>query len=190
MLLAAGRSSRYGSPKLLLPFDGMPLVRRAALAALDIGAALVVVTGEYREQIVEALAGLDATLIHNPRWDEGMGTSIGAGCRALLEWIIDVDAAIVCPADLPLIGTAQFQRLIDAHRGAPQRIVVSAWDDAQGPPCLFPQMHFPALAALKGPQGARPLLERHAAQVLRVAMPEAATDIDTVADYEKLRSLN
>ena len=186
ILLAAGNSSRYGAPKLLQPFDGLPLVRRAALSALHAGAEVRVVTGAYAPQIAQALDGIGVRLVHNAAWAEGMGTSIGTAFRGLIDEGRDVEAAVVCPADLPLIGSEQLQRLFDAHRAQPGRAVISVWDHSQGPPCLFPRDWFEALSALRGPQGARRLLAARAGELVRVEMPEAAADIDTPQDHARI----
>ncbi len=190
VLLAAGNSSRFGSPKLLSPLGDSTLIAHAARAALQTGAPLIVVTGAYADKITAALEGINARLIHNSDWEEGMGTSIATAFRHLPNDADTFDAAIVCPADMPLVGAAQFQRLIDAHRQSPQRIIVSDLGEAQGPPCLFPRHYFEELAKLRGPQGARTLLKEHKAEITSIAMPEAAMDIDTPDDYAKLQSRN
>ncbi|HKY93469.1 MAG TPA: NTP transferase domain-containing protein [Nevskiaceae bacterium] len=188
VLLAAGAARRFGSAKLLATLDGEPLVRRAACAAREAGAALVVVTGRYADEVRHALDGLEATIVHNPEWEDGMGASIAAAFRHLASATDAVDAAIVCPADLPKVGAPQLQRLLDAHRAAPDRIVASDLGSAIGAPCLFPRRFFGELAALSGAQGARVLLDRHAALVTTVGMPEAALDVDTPADLAALAS--
>ena len=185
VLLAAGSSSRYGGIKLLAPVDGMPLVRHAALAALDAGLTLVVVTGAHIEPVEDALQGIAAARLHNADWDDGMGSSIAAAFSHLLRTPESYAAAIVYPADLPLIGHAQLARLIERHRLAPSRIQAADIGGVLAPPCLFPRDCFAELARLSGPRGARSVLERHADRVEAVAMPEAAVDIDTRDDYRR-----
>lgn len=191
ILLAAGCSSRYGSPKLLAPFGNRTLIAHAAQSALQTGLPLFVLTGCYAEQIGTALEGMDARLVHNDQWQDGMGTSIGKAFAHLLQKEKEhFDTAIVCPADMPLVGAAQFQRLIAAHLDAPASIIVSDLGNAQGPPCLFPREYFEELSALQGPEGARSVIRTHAGNVVRIAMPEAATDIDTPQDYAALQKLS
>lgn len=188
VLLAAGNSSRYGSAKLLEEFGGQTLIRRISEAALATGSRVLVVTGAYAERINAELAGLDVTLLHNADWNEGMGTSIAKAFKQLLSLADPCVAAIVCPTDLPLIGTAQLRRLIDAHHRRPHRIVASAWGETQGTPCLFPAVHFDELAQLRGPSGAKVLLAKRESALERVEMPEAAADIDTKEDYMRLKN--
>jgi molybdenum cofactor cytidylyltransferase len=65
--------------------------------------------------------------------------------------------------------------------------VASVYGDAVGVPAFFAHELFGELRALHGAAGARGVLDRHAARVRRFAMPEARFDIDTPADYERLR---
>lgn len=185
VLLAAGNSSRYGRAKLLENYGGAPLVRRAAETALSVTDSLCVVTGAYAADIRQALADLDCEILHNAHWQDGMGSSIATAFTQLLSADAP-DAAIVLPADLPLIGTPQLQRLLDVHRAHPQQLLVSDFGVAQGPPCLFPRRCFHELAQMGGTQGARAILEKYTGEIQRVPMPEAATDIDTPEDYARL----
>lgn len=186
LLLAAGNAGRFGSAKQLAPFDGTPLVRRAAQSVLDAGLPLAVVTGAYADKVAAALEGLPLTLLHNPDWAQGMGSSLGCGFRQLFAG--DSQTALVCLADQPRIQAPQLRQLITAWQQAPQRMAAAAHGDALGPPCLFPRRWYEELSQWSGPQGARKLLERQAQDLLRVDMPEAAVDVDTREDYERLKT--
>jgi len=183
VLLAAGSASRYGSAKQLLPIDGEPMVRRATLAALQIGARLLVVTGAHAAAVEAALAGLPLELLHNPDWEQGMGGSIGCAFRHIGQ---SSPASLVLLADQPQVGAGELQRLVDAGQRMPGRIIAANHGALLGPPCLFPQRWYPELAALSGPQGARGLLQKHAAEVEPLPLPQAAADIDTPEDYRRL----
>jgi molybdenum cofactor cytidylyltransferase len=185
VLLAAGDASRFGSAKQRVLIGGIPMVKRAAQAALGTGAGLIVVTGAYRDDVAAELAGLPLTLLHNADWRQGMGESIACGFRHLGD-VPASTAAIVCLADQPLVGTAELQRLISAHLTASERIVAADHGTTLGAPCLFPRRYYAELAGLTGAQGARKLLDIHAQHVTAVAMPEAAVDVDTPLDYERL----
>ncbi|MFA5938127.1 MAG: nucleotidyltransferase family protein [Sinimarinibacterium sp.] len=185
VLLAAGSSSRYGGIKLLAQIDGVSLLRRAAQTALEAGTELVVVTGAYTAEFDAALNGLDTTRIHNADWAEGMGGSIACAFQLLCARIDPPPAALVCLADQPQIGAPQLRRLIEVWREQPDCIIASQFGATQGPPCLFPRRYFDELAQLRGPQGARRVLDAHPDVVRAIALPEAAVDIDTVEDYQR-----
>ena len=185
LLLAAGSAGRFGGPKQCAPIDGVPLVRRAALAGLAIGADVVVVTGAHADAVAAALRGLPLQTVHNEEWAEGMGSSIACGIRHLAQDPA-THATLICLSDQPLVGAAQLQRLMDAYDQTPEHIIASDHGSTLGPPCIFPRRFHAELATLSGPDGARALLAAHAAAVRCVGMPEASVDIDTQGDIERL----
>ncbi|MDR2187758.1 MAG: molybdopterin-binding/glycosyltransferase family 2 protein [Azonexus sp.] len=180
LVLAAGRSSRMGEQnKLLCPVDGAPLVLRAVNAALASRAAQVmVVTGHEAERIEAALAGQPVSFTYNPDYPGGMASSLRCGLRALCA---DTAAVIVLLADMPAIGAADIDRLIDAFDPAKPAVLVPEYDGRRGNPVLWPRRHFAELASLSGDIGGRGLLEQYAAEVQSLAFPSPVifVDVDT-----------
>ena len=188
VVLAAGASSRYGAPKQFLRIGGESLVRRAARAALDTGAEVAVVTGAHASKVAAELADLPLRLLHNAGWEQGMGGSIACGFHELLRRPDAAPAALLCLADQPLVGAGELRQLVEQHRASPDRIIVSDYGGARGPPCLFPAEFYAELAALNGPAGARAVLSAHPHRVVAVAMPQGAADIDTPEDWLRLNA--
>lgn len=182
LLLAAGGSRRFGSPKQLAAIGAVAMVRQCALAALATGAAVNVVIGAHAEAVSACLAGLPLALVHNPDWVGGIGGSIACGVRALLARPQAPDAIVLHLADLPAVTGADLDRIIDAGRTAPDRVVVAGFGAASGPPVLFPPRLFAALSALDGDRGARDLVAAEGAAAIVVPVAGAARDIDTPAD--------
>jgi len=179
VVLAAGAATRFGASKLSETMDGVPLVRRAVLAATETGAQVVVVTGAHRNLIEPCIADLPSQCAFNANWADGMGASIACGIAVLAT---RCDAAIIALADQVRIGAEQFNALIAAHANSPQRIIAAQFDGVIGPPCLFPRAYFAELAELAGDRGARALLQRRADRVDSLPMPQAAVDVDTPED--------
>ena len=186
VVLAAGGSSRLGTPKQLLVHEGEPLVRRAARAALEAGAdPVVVVLGAESERVRTALDGLAGiALVLNERWSDGLASSLTAGVRALLA-MAQVDAVLLTLADQPLVGAPELasliSRLTDAHG-----VVAAEYAGIVGVPAVVARAHVDALLGLSGDRGAGAWLRSLGDGVARVPMPAAAMDVDTEADAARL----
>ena len=197
ILLAAGGSTRLGLPKQLLTFQGHTLLRRAAEAALaTLCRPVIVVLGAGAEPLQTELAGLAVDVAENPGWEAGMGTSVRLGIETLLGQenagrIPAVDGALLTLCDQPFVGPESLNALIAAFESGRRQdqIAAAMYHDTVGVPVLFGRAFFDDLRALPDEAGAKPILRRQAASVLAVSMPEAATDIDTRAQYESLVKL-
>ncbi len=180
LILAAGSSSRMGTNKMLADLSGKPMIARtaAAVAAAKV-TSLTVVTGNEADNVKAALAGIDATFVHNPSFKDGLSTSVKAGIAALPK---DVDGVIVCLGDMPLVSTNDLDRLIGAFNPLEGRaIVVPVHDGARGNPVLWSAQFFAEMAKLSGDVGARALLHEHADQVAEVPVADDGVlfDVDT-----------
>lgn len=190
ILLAAGRSSRMGGPnKLLESFDGKPLVRRAAEAALASRAdPVIVVTGHMGDAVAAALAGLDVVRVENPDFAAGLSTSLAAGLAAVPA---AADAAIVLLADMPAVDAGAIDRLISAYDPARGALIVRAASGGRrGNPVLWSRRFFAELAAITGDQGGRALFEAVPEAVVDVEIgPAAGLDVDTPEALAAARAL-
>lgn len=184
VLLAAGSASRFGAAKQTLSIEGIPMVRRAAIAALDAGLSpVIVVTGAHADAVKPSLAGLPVQLTENLDWTSGMGSSLGLGVRTAMAMETMPHALLVLLADQPGIRAADLMALVEAHASASERIRAAHFEGHLGPPCLFPRAYFDELASLHGTDGARRLLEHYLDRVDGHELPSAAFDIDTPADH-------
>jgi molybdenum cofactor cytidylyltransferase len=190
VILAAGCASRYGSPKQCLPIDGVPMVRQAALVAIQAGLHVSVVTGAHRALVEPCLADANVELVFNPAWECGMGASIACGVRHLVRTRPHTSACLLAPADLPRLTVADLMHLLQAQRQHPHHIIAAAYAGTIGAPCLFPRRYLDDLMELDGHCGARMLLESHRAGVQAISLPHAAFDIDTPRDYARYENAN
>jgi len=180
VVLAAGRSTRMGSNKLLAEISGKPLLRLVAEAALASRASpVIVVTGHERERAEAALAGLPVHFIHNPDFAAGLGTSLRTGIAAVPA---EADGAIVLLGDMPQVDAALIDRLLaalDPEKGG--LIVVPSIDGKRGNPVVWSRRFFSDLRAIEGDVGARHLIGTYTEAVVEVPVTgnAALADIDT-----------
>jgi len=183
-ILAAGASTRMGTPKQLLDVGGRPLLVRAVEAALASAAwPVVVVLGAHAEKIRPLLAPYPVLVTENSAWSEGMAASIRAGVTTLQQFSRHLDAALIALCDQPAFSAATIAQLVAAQRSSGRSIVAARYAGRQGAPAMFLREHFPTLTALTGEEGARALLNDQPALVTPVDLPGLALDLDTPEDF-------
>lgn len=185
LLLAAGGATRFGSPKVLAPFRGEPLVRRGVrLLQPRCPAGVHVVVGASADGVRAALAAEAVTMVANPGWAGGLSTSLVCGVASLPA---EADAVLILLCDQPAITAHDLDALVAAWQVEPELITAASFSGQLGPPVIMPRSVWSELAALRGDQGARSLLEWHTERTA-VAMPHAALDIDTPEDLARLEA--
>ena len=187
VLLAAGGSSRLGSPKQLLSYEGKPLIQYMLHIARNSKAKhVVVVLGSEAGSIASQIPGNVATVVVNDAWQEGMASSIRTGMKILMQDHPDATGAILMVCDQPDVTAQLINDLIDVHQQTGKPIITCSYANTFGPPTFFHKSIFPDLLQLKGDVGARSVLQRHVKEVEAIPFPQGSRDIDTKADYEKL----
>ena len=178
VVLAAGASRRMSQAnKLTIPVDGTPMVARVVDALQESGIdEVVVVTGHAPEEIQAALGDREVELVHNPDYEEGMGSSVRTGVSAVAD---DVDGVLIALGDMPWVGTDVIGRLLDAFSpDGDLSIYIPMFGRKRGNPVLWGSRHFPELRQLTGDVGGKALFHRHAEAICYVDVESAAVNID------------
>jgi molybdenum cofactor cytidylyltransferase len=189
LLLAAGQSRRMGGPnKLLAEVDGTPMVAYVARRLLASRARpIIAVLGNQADAVDAALGKLPVERVRNPEFAGGLSTSLKRGIAALPP---DLEGALICLGDMPLISGRHIDRLIGAFNPLEGRaIIVPTRRGKRGNPVLWSKRFFPEMAELAGDVGAKHLIGEHAELVAEVEMDDDAilVDIDTPEALEALR---
>jgi molybdenum cofactor cytidylyltransferase len=187
ILLAAGSSSRLGTPKQLLPFRDIPLVRHVADQVLASRVArLIVVVGSRSDEVRRALDGIDVDIVENPAFQQGQSTSLRAG---LLSFPRTLAAAMILLVDQPFVDSVLIDRLIGLYEESGAAIVAPQHAGRRGNPVLFDNALLPELLTVVGDTGAREVISKHRDRLasLELSDDRAFTDIDTWEDYQKIR---
>ena len=187
MVLAAGGASRLGQPKQLLDWHGQPFVRAVAETALAAKLRpVLVVTGAYHDKVSAALEGLPLEIVHNPDWEQGQSTSVGAAVRALTKPGEESAAALFLLVDQPQIPVTLIRAVLDTYAKSLSPIVAPLVDSRRGNPVLFDRRTFPSLAAVEGDAGGRKVFSKFPVIYVPWLDARAGLDVDTIEDYQRL----
>lgn len=182
-VLAAGQSSRMGKNyhKLLALFDGLPLIRRSVLSALESdGIRTIVVLGHRADDLHRHLSDLKIDILVNEDFASGLSSSLR---MALAHIPADATGMMVLLPDMPGIGASDLIHLQRVFEDARGKAIVRATAQGQpGHPVILPRSLFSNIAALSGDIGARQLIASSGLPVIDVELGHAAMlDVDTPA---------
>ena len=184
IVLAAGSSSRFGSPKQLVRLDGRPLLHAAVSRAVEVaGHSVSVVLGAHAAELAPLLSHTPASIVINRDWSEGMASSIRAGVSRLPG---SCGGVMLILADQAAVTAEDLRRLAATWRRQTEYIVAAQYGTTLGAPAVFPASRFRDLVELRGDRGAQALFKRNPDRVIRVRMDSAAIDIDTPEDLLRL----
>ncbi len=184
IILAAGASTRLGTPKQLLFYNRATLLRRTAeTVLLSQTKSVHVILGFEAEKMQMEIANLPVNVVVNPNWQHGISTSIHSGIQSLGP---NIGAAVIVLCDQLKLSTDILNTLIDTYTSTQAPIVACKYAGTVGVPALFDRRIFPELLSLEGDLGAKNLIERYKKKRIEVDFLGGEMDIDTIADQRQI----
>ena len=186
LVLAAGKSTRMGQTKALLPLGAETFVSRIVRSFRAAGVEdVVVVVGHDAARVAEALSRLDPPprIVLNPEYESGQLSSILAGVRAIDR--PGVTAMLLTLVDVPLVSPDTVRAVLLRYRETSAVVVRPVSGSLHGHPVLIDRQLFPLLRAADTATGAKPIVRAHASAAGDVEVNDegAFMDIDTPAEY-------
>ncbi|MBC7759333.1 MAG: nucleotidyltransferase family protein [Phormidesmis sp. FL-bin-119] len=187
IILAAGNSSRLGSPKQLLPYAEKTLLQHAIDNAKESRANHVIVVLGSRKPLIENKIDHDEIIVvENLNWGSGIASSIKAGVNALKEIPTETDGVILMVCDQPFANAEILKRLVHEQARSGKAIVGCSYQNTKGIPALFHKSTFSKLLSLEGDTGAKKLFEKYKEEASFISFQDGGIDIDTTEDYKNL----
>jgi molybdenum cofactor cytidylyltransferase len=168
-----------GSSKQLLRWGKETLLRHAIKTAIESRAGQVyVVLGSGENTHRQEIQDLPVTIVSNPDWAKGMGSSLKAGLSAARD---SSEAVLVMVCDMPFVTSEHLNNIIEHYNKTGQQVVASKYGEAVGVPALFGKSIFNELSQISDEEGARKVISKNAeATIIHL---QSGTDIDTPDDY-------
>ena len=139
LIPAAGRSSRMGRWKLMLPFGDRTVIESVVSTSLSVCSKVVLVTGYRSPELRDLFAGVDrVAIVDNVQWQAGMFSSIKCGVSA-----IESKQFFIALADMPLLKPAIFRKLLhtsyaeNAAGNTSYSAIAPVFDGRRGHPVLL-----------------------------------------------------
>ena len=193
VILAAGRSARFGTPKQLLKLNNRPMVELVLDNALKSRLQRIVLVLGCQHQSILKLLGKK---VHHPRlkivvnhsFREGLSSSLHCGLNAVRR---KSEAVMFLLADQPLADAGMINLLLENFQASDKGICVPVYQGKRGNPTIFRKSYYDKLMMIKGDRGGRRLIKVHIEDVLEVQVytPTCFWDIDTRGDVEKIERL-
>jgi molybdenum cofactor cytidylyltransferase len=187
LILAAGESSRMGTPKATLTYRGMTFLELIVRTLREGGfERIVVVLGHQAEDIQRQAEIEPAQVVINPDYRSGQTSSLQVGLRALME--DELEAILLCLVDHPAVSEETVRRTVAAFRQCGAPVVIPAYYGRWGHPVLLSRQVFDELLALDCDAGADSVVRKYRpqTQIVEVEDEGVVIDVDDPESYRRL----
>ncbi len=189
VILAAGRSSRMGRAKALLPLDDSSTFLTRIIATFQQAgvADVVVVLGHEADAIQDVVTKTapEVRVVVNREYDRGQLSSMLTGLRAIDH--PGVSAMLMTLVDVPFVSSATVRAVLERYRATRAPIVRPVSGDRHGHPVLVDRLLFDALRSADPAAGAKPVIRAHVSDAGNVPIEDegAYFDVDTPEAYAR-----
>ena len=189
LILAAGESSRMGTPKATLAYRGQTflesIVKTLQAAGLE---RIVVVLGHRAEDIQRQVHIEPAQVVINPDYRFGQTSSLQTGLRSLAE--DELEAVLLCLVDHPVVAVATVEDIVASFLECGAPVVIPSYHGRRGHPVLLGRQVFEELLGLTRDAGADSVVRRYrpATQYVEVEDRGVVIDVDDPEEYRRLIS--
>jgi len=184
LILAAGGSSRMGDQnKLMMPFQGKPMLNHVVNASLNSNLTQTfVVVGHQSSEIKNLVQSDDIQCVENEQWETGMASSIVAGISQLKQF----DGFLILLGDMPLVTPELINEII--FHGSADKIVIPIKDGLHGNPVFFGSKFRDELLTLYGDSGAKKVIQDNLLSMIKIEIQSNTIfkDYDTKESLESV----
>lgn len=185
IVLAAGKSTRMGQQKLLLPFNEKSIVKTIVEKTTRSNSnQTLVVTGSQKHEIKNELSDSDVLFVDNERFEEGMLSSVQAGVDSIGQ---EIDGFLILLGDQPMVSETVINRLISVFQKTEKGLIVPSFKGKRGHPVLISSKYKKSIKSLNPKIGLRELFLNNTNDILEIEVDydTILKDIDTPEDYKR-----
>jgi molybdenum cofactor cytidylyltransferase len=191
LILAAGASSRMGTTKQLLSWNGTNLLDTTIENALIICPDHVVVVLGANAKEIQAHSdhNKNVQFVFHKNWNFGLGSSISYGVDFIQRSFQNTKAILILLSDQPLIDSEYLGQMIQVYESSGKGIIATKYEKGAGVPAIFDKCYFSNLTQLNKDIGAKQIIRKFKNDTLSLNPSGKTMDIDTLEDYQKLTKI-
>ena len=187
VLLSAGLSERFGSPKELAPLLNNNCIEHVQNTLLQSSCdRIIVVLGAYAEQIQPSIfIHRRIRVVYNKDYNFGQTSSVQTGWREADKSSMGI---ILLPVDCPLVQTSTINRIIEDFKEHDPDILIPTYLHKKGHPPVFHQRLRSKILGLSMDQGLNSLFAEHPPQVLEINDRGIIKSFNTIQELENIKN--
>ncbi len=194
VILAAGESRRFPGNKLLFKWEGKPIIRHTLENALKSKTdKVILVLGHDKDKIINVVKDLDNKIeyVYNPKYREGMSTSVKTGVKYAYEKYREkIEGILITPGDTAWIPPEAYNMVIEEFLEKRPLIAVASYQGRRGHPIVFNRSLIPEILEIsEETRGLKKITRKYRPYTLVVEMPYPGVilDIDTYNDLNRVK---
>ncbi len=180
VLLAAGKSKRYGSNKLLAEVDGKQMFMHITDLAAGYPACGKVIVTRFPE-IEDYAEKKGIHVVKNEHPEEGISYSLRLGLSAILKNAPDIKGVLFAVCDQPYLEERSMEKMLELAYQNQDKIICAASEGENGNPVYWGKIYFPELMETSGDVGGKQIMRKYESDVIRCQIPKnELKDVDKV----------
>lgn len=178
-ILAAGRSERFGSQKLVADYKGKLMLQWVmdSVALLKARRKVLIVNPTWKEIGGNfQLHGVE--VLYNLNYEEGIASSVRSAISACTAE--HCDTVMILLGDMPEVRREVMENVLEEARASDKPIVAAYFGDTKGFPTVVKSPVFPDILSLRGDEGIRQIIEEKPELLRKVFIddPRIVKDVD------------
>ena len=178
IILAGGKSQRMKQNKILLEFDGHPLIWYAIKTFLPYAENIIVVTGKYDKEIRSALKGMNVKIVTNSDYELGMFSSVKCGVKEVNNDFL------ILPGDCPFVKEETVKKIISSKG----EIKIPRYNGQDGHPIYIAHKYKEEILSYPVDSNLKSFRNFHNYEIIDVEDKFVITNLNTASDLEQFKT--
>lgn len=186
ILLSAGLSERFGSPKALANLSGKAIIQHVQNALLQSTCdQIIVVLGAHAREIEPSIfIHSRIRVVYNKQYYFGQTSSVQAGWR---EAEMSCEGVLFLPVDCPWVKTSSIDTIIQHFKQHDPDVLIPTYQNKKGHPPIFHQRLRSKVLELPRDIGLNSLFANHPPQIIEIEDPGIVQSFNTPEEFKEIQ---